>query len=115
MRLFSAVVLVVGAAVCGLPFLSSLSDVQPAELVGALLLYSPYVALAVLARRAKPWAGFLALALLLVGSAVFLLAAYSDAQGGLAAIYVVPAQWIVAVYAGDDRLRTVAPGLRPGR
>ncbi len=117
MRLLSTVVLVVGAAVCGLPFVGYLSDVPPAEYaieardsgMGAMLLYSPYAALAALGRNARPWAGLVALSLLLLGSAVFFLVASSDAQGGLVGIYILPAQWLVAVYAGDDRFR------RPGK
>lgn len=117
MRLLPAIVLVVGAAACGLPFVGYLSDVPPAEYavearasgMGALILYSLYVALAALSRRSRPWAGLLALSLLLLGSAIFFVVASSDAQGGLVGLYIVPAQWLVAVYAGDDRFR------RPGR
>lgn len=115
-RLFVAVVLVVGAAVCGLPYLSYLSDVPPAEYavearasgIGALLLFSPYVALAAFSLKTKLWAGCVALLLLLVGSAGFLLVASSDPQGALIAFYILPAQWLVAVFSGDDRFRRSA-------
>lgn len=118
MRLFPAVVLVVGAAACGLPYLSYLADVPPAEYadgawtaaLGRLLLFSPYVALAVLGRNTKVWAGLVALALLLVGTTVFFVVASTGAQSGAVIIYIGPAQWVVAICAGDDRLRRSGDG-----
>ncbi len=102
-RRFPLVVVVLGAAVTLVPFVAYLGSVPEGELgvelssggVGALLLFSPYIALAVLGRRARPLVGYGALALLLVGSAVFLAVASSDPQGALIALYTLPLQWLV--------------------
>ena len=108
---FSLIVVAVGAAVTVLPFFDYLLDVPPDELrvelrdkgVGLLFLVSPYLGLAVLGRRARPVVGYGALALLMLGSLVYLIGAGSDPQGGLVALYILPLQWLTAILAAASR------------
>ncbi len=114
LRIFQIVVLTVGAALSALPFVEYLLDVPDEQLgaelssvvVGALLLFSPYVGLAVLGRRARPLAGYGALVILVALSVAFLAVAASDAQGGLVALYTLPLQWFVAMSVRAQRFAT---------
>jgi len=110
--------LVLGAAVSFGPFLylllfavsgEELLIELPAAATGSLLLFSPYVGLAFLGRRARPRIAFGALALLVVVSGVFYALAGSDAQGGLFALYTLPFQWLVAGLSAARRLRRPSP------
>lgn len=116
-RVFQAIALCAGAAVTALPFLSYIVEVPASELgyeltgagTGALLLFSPYVGLAVLAKGARRLIGYGALVLLLIGSGMIHALASGDAQGGLIAVYIIPAQWLVAALAGSSRLSSARP------
>ncbi len=106
-----------------LPFLYFLFEVPASELVyeltsagmGTLVLVSPYVGLAWLGRHARPLVGYGALALLLVGSGLVFVAASSDAQGALIAIYVLALQWFLAALAGSRRFSAPRHGARSSR
>ncbi|MDP8909220.1 MAG: hypothetical protein M3N47_08925 [Chloroflexota bacterium] len=112
-RSFLWLTLAIGAAVNVVPWLRFLADAPAAELadelvvsgVGVALLCSPYVLLAFAGQRARPTVRYGALALLLLATGVFYVAATSDAQGGLAAIYTLPFQWLVAGLSGVSRFR----------
>ena len=110
-RVFQAVVLTAGAVVSALPFASYIVSIPASDVayeltgagVGVLLLFSPYIGLAMLAERARRPIGYGALALLLAGSAFFHAVASTDPQACFVALYVIPAQWLVAVSTASSR------------
>ncbi len=108
---FRGVVLVAGTAACLLPLAIAFASLDapltevPGAVIAMALLFSPYLALANYGASAAPLIGYSALALIVAGTALVIIAATSDPQGGLAAIYVVPAQWLVAWGVGRRRFR----------
>ncbi len=79
-------------------------EVGPA-IVGSLLLYSPYVGLALLGRRVRPVIGYGALGILLIVSGLFYVIAASSSTGALIVFSTLPFQWLVAALAGIRRFR----------
>ena len=77
-----------------------LTDELKPALIGSLLLYLPYVGLALRGRRARPVVAYGALAVLLVTSAVFFVAAASDPNGAIVGVFIWPVQCLVAGLAG---------------
>jgi hypothetical protein len=72
-------------------------------MIGVALLFSPYLVLARYGPNATPLIGYSALALIIAGTPLVWVVAQSDPQGGLIAIYVLPAQWLAAWAAGRSR------------
>ena len=111
MTRFRATTLALGAALHVGPAVWILTEVPTSDLAaelpwmafGTLLLYSPYVGLAVRAEAARPLVAYGALALIVAATAIFYAGARSDAQGGLIALYTLPFQWLVVWVAGARR------------
>ena len=113
MTRFRATTLALGAVLTFGPALRILTEVPEAEL-GAelplmgfvtLVLYSPYVLLAVGADGARPLVAYGALALIAAATGAFYAyaAATSDAQGGFVILYILPFQYLVAWLASARR------------
>ncbi len=111
MTRFRAATLALGAVVCFGPALWILTQVRKAELgyelpamgVLTLLLYLPYVLLAVGVEGVRPLVAWGALAVILAASSVFYAGATSDAQGGFVILYTLPFQLFVAWLASARR------------
>lgn len=85
--------------VARVPLEAWLAESVPA-LTGAVLLWSPYAGLAFIAADAFALVRYGALALLVSLTALTWWSAGSDPQGGLIALYTLPAQWLIAILTG---------------
>ncbi len=106
-NLFSLVGLTVGAAASfgvqgwelfrwSQEYPEQVADEVAPLLIGACLLYVPYVILAKTGRSTPPWVGYGVLAVLLATSALFFVAAASASTGAIIGVYLWPFQCLIA-------------------
>jgi hypothetical protein len=90
-------------------FIREYPDEAPYEswLPGGLVLFVPYLLLAAAAGRIRVSVGFAALAVQLALTGLFWWAASSDAQGGLAILWLLPTQCGFAALAFFDRVSVI--------
>lgn len=100
----AVVTIIAGVALVGAFFLPAVFAVAADEgenptdgLIGAALLLSPYLVLALAGRRARLSAWIVLLILLLVGTSLGLVAAGSSSTGGLIFLWLLPLQLILAL------------------